>query len=131
MGLLGLRSQHAAGPRGRSPPRLGWITLSTLAILAGFALWARPAAANDTVSFEIPAQSLASALLQYAEQAELPVLFSEEVVQHHRSSGVTGTYTREEALEKILDGTGLAFESVGKHTVAVTDDGADVLTDGR
>ena len=89
-------------------------------ILAG-SLWALAAQADEaTRYFDIEAQPLAQALVSYGEQADLSVIFSEDVALDRSTSGVTGTYTRQGALEKLLAGTGLDWAWVGDSAVAVT-----------
>ena len=63
---------------------------------------------DERGSFDIPAQALMTALRAYSEQTGVSVLFDDSLVRNRRSPGVTGSYTDPDALERLLDGTGLA-----------------------
>lgn len=54
--------------------------------------------------FDIPAQPLGSALLEFAQQAGVPALFPGEDFQHLDSNTVEGEFCRQEALDALLDG---------------------------
>ena len=67
---------------------------------------------NAVRHFDIDAQELPAALLQFGEQAELTVM-----VHHHASGntpGLQGEYTTDEALQQLLAGTGLEYRSKGE-----------------
>jgi hypothetical protein len=66
------------------------------------------AMADERTSFDIPAQALMTALRAYSEQTGVAVLFDDSLVRNRRSLGVTGTYSAPDALQRLLDGTGLA-----------------------
>ena len=73
----------------------------------------------DEISFEIPPQSLDSALLAYSEQAEVQLIVDAQILQGIETNGVVGKRTPEEALAELLVNTGLEFSLVGS-TVTVT-----------
>ena len=66
---------------------------------------------NAVRHFNIDAQELPAALLQFGEQAELTVMV------HHDASGnmpgLQGEYTTDEALQQLLTGTGLEYRTRG------------------
>ena len=67
---------------------------------------------NPVRHFDIDAQELPAALLQFGEQAELTVM-----VHHHASGntpGLQGEYTTDEALQQLLAGTGLEYRIKGE-----------------
>ena len=67
---------------------------------------------NAVRHFDIDAQELPAALLQFGEQAELTVM-----VHHHASGntpGLQGEYTTDEALQQLLAGTGLEYRIKGE-----------------
>jgi len=67
-----------------------------------------PAHAQEQVRvFSIPAQALASALLEYSRQSDILVVVAPGLIAGKRSPGVSGAYTPSAALEKLLVGTGL------------------------
>lgn len=60
------------------------------------------------VRFDLPAQSAADALLAFSNQARTEVLFSFDELQRARSTAVHGALEPEEALARLLSGTGFA-----------------------
>ncbi|MGH8614042.1 MAG: TonB-dependent siderophore receptor [Gammaproteobacteria bacterium] len=89
----------------------------------GLMLWlgAAIAIAQDArMDFNIPPQPLPGALNQLGRQAELQMLYDGPTAEGKTSSGLVGSYTRYEALEKLLAGTGLTYTITGDNTVAVT-----------
>jgi outer membrane receptor protein involved in Fe transport len=69
-------------------------------------------AASDTQArtYNIAAQTLGTALQEFAAQAGLQLLFSESDVAGMRTGGLSGSFTKDQALERLLAGSGLAFE---------------------
>lgn len=59
------------------------------------------------VAFDIPAQSLASALDAYIVAAHREVLYNSELAAGRSSTRVKGKFTQEAALQLLLEGTGL------------------------
>jgi iron complex outermembrane recepter protein len=82
------------------------IPASVFRLLACLALLLPSAALARPVQFDLPAQPLARALLAFAEQAGVDVLFSYQDVEPHLSNAVTGRYEAEEALGLLLRQTG-------------------------
>ena len=92
--------------------------MSTL--LAGAALvpvisasLATAACAQAVQDFDISPGSLDGALIQYAEQAGLQLLYPADLVAGRSSPGLVGRYTREAALEALLRGSGLTARETG------------------
>lgn len=103
---------------------------STLAIalasVSGFALigaaQAQPyagAEAEDaaTIAYDIPAQPLSSALLRFAEQSGLQVLFTQEELEGLRSRALHGRYAPADALARLLPPGAPRIEIVGDQIV--------------
>lgn len=59
--------------------------------------------------FSVPAQSLGGALTMLGRQADMRILFTDDLVQGRRSSGLRGEMGVEEALTRLLAGTGLVY----------------------
>ena len=76
--------------------------LVTLGIVAVAMAGAKP------VSFELPAQPAATALMAFAKQAGVEVLFSYEDLKRVQSATVIGSFEPEAALTRLLSGTGFA-----------------------
>ena len=72
-------------------------------------------------SFSIRAQSIATALREYADQSGDQVVFYSELAQGRSAQSVVGSFTRDEALMKLLKGTGLTFRRLNPSTVAIVD----------
>ena len=71
------------------------------------------------INFNIAPESLASALLDFAEQSKIQVVTAGADLQQYRAGGLTGRHTIRAALQALLDGTGLAFREVGSGTVSI------------
>jgi iron complex outermembrane receptor protein len=69
--------------------------------------------------FAIPAQDLATALLAYGQTSGSELLYDTRLVQGLRSSELAGTYAPEEALSRLLHGTGLQFRLTASGTVTL------------
>ena len=80
---------------------------------------ARAAAVSSSVSLDIPPQSLSSALTSLANQADLQILFSQELVAGLRAPALSGTYSATQALQRLLHGANLEFVVRGHDTVVI------------
>ena len=69
--------------------------------------------------FKIPSESLAAALTRFGIAADQQVMFSPELVRNRMSRPVTGRYTRHDALQKLLAGTGLTYEVTASNILLV------------
>ncbi|QEN47482.1 TonB-dependent siderophore receptor [Pseudomonas protegens] len=76
--------------------------------------------ATATYSFAIARQSLANALDQLSTQSGLQIAYSAALAQGIESAGVSGRMSAEQALGKLLAGTGLGFERNGANAVLLT-----------
>ncbi|NUA30690.1 STN domain-containing protein [Cupriavidus basilensis] len=63
------------------------------------------------MAFDLPAQPLKQALAQYDAQTSLSVFFSSELAAGRTSTAVHGTFSPENALRKMLEGTGLSVQA--------------------
>lgn len=72
------------------------------------------------VSFNIPAQPLGSALATFGRQANMQVSVNAAAVRGQSAPAVSGALTSQEALSRLLGGTGLSYHIDGR-TVVVTD----------
>lgn len=104
--------------RNRSP--LASVLLASAAI-AGVttapAAFAQSAAAER--SFDIPAQSLADALMEFGQQSGLNVSAPGALTRGISSQGVSGRMASAEALSRLLAGTGLTFRFTGTTSVQI------------
>ncbi len=74
---------------------------------------------EDARTFTIRSQPLTSALMEFAEQSNIQVITSADELKQFETSGVQGNVTIEEALRRLLEGTGLSYRKVGEGTVTI------------
>ena len=93
----------------------------TLACLLLIMLAAAVAVRADdaTKYFDIKAQSLSEALMAFGAQTGAIVMASSELTTGKISKPVTGQLTRHEALTRMLQGTGLQFETIANGTILI------------
>ena len=89
----------------------------TAAILATMASTAY--AEQQKHHFDIPAQSLGSALQTLAAQSGAPMLYAEQTAAGKQSRRLSGDYTTAEAADKLLAGSGLVHSVAENGTVTV------------
>lgn len=71
------------------------------------------AAHAEQVSVNIAAQPLSSALQQLGQQTNLQILYSPDLVQGLKSAPVSGSLSTEQALQRLLQGSGLSYRVDG------------------
>ena len=98
-----------------SPIRLRRSLLPLLGALA----WFSTAVHAAPVDINIPPQSLAQALHELGRQANLQVLYSQDLVEGLRSPSVQGRMEPTQALERLLNGRGIRY-SIQNNTVTLT-----------
>ena len=92
---------------------------------------------SQTISFNIRSQNLGSALAGFADRAGLKLLMQSNIVSGKTNPAVQGTMTREQALGRLLSGSGLNYsiqgttltihDPAGNARAAVAPDGGIVL----
>jgi iron complex outermembrane receptor protein len=87
-------------------------------ILGGFCA-ADEAQALAKKQTNIPAQELGSALQALAKDRDLQVIYISEEVNLLRTTGAVGQFTADEALIKLLTGTGLTYRYLDDRTITV------------
>src|ERR1700678_1559863 len=92
----------------------------TLMALIGcfFSLAALAVDLERKVDFNIPAQTLSAALIQFSHQAKIQVVISEDISQQS-TPGVTGARTIRQALQQLLATAGLGYRVVGDNTITI------------
>ena len=100
-----------------------------LCLALGFPPGGAPAAAQGTgtaslservVRFEVPAGSLDRALSRFGRQSGIPVSVSAGMTAGLRSPGAQGELTTRQALQRLLEGTGLEYRFTEGGTVTLT-----------
>ena len=70
--------------------------------------------------FDIPAGPLTETLNRFAAQSGLLIVGNAELTRGKQSEGLRGSYTFEQALERLLESSGLAYRFDNERTVTVT-----------
>lgn len=87
---------------------------------AGLCLAVQTATAEERlIDFNIPPQPTASALNALAAQSDLQMLFDREALKSSYSGGVSGRFTARQALQKLLEQTGLTYTFTAEDAVAI------------
>lgn len=92
---------------------------------APFAAFAAAATSTSTalatprIDFTIPPQPLSTALIMFGKQANVQVLTAGGMIAGFRSGGLSGTFTPDAALVRLLQGTGLSYAFIDAGTVVV------------
>jgi len=74
---------------------------------------------SDLLAINIPDEPLAAALDEFGTQADLQVLYESALAQNRRSGAVIGNFTSDEALRRLLAGTGLIATYIDKKNVVL------------
>ncbi len=82
-------------------------------------LQAAPAMAQDTYRLDIPAQPLTRALQVFANQSGLSLVHYAKITQDKRAPAVKGSYTPDEALNRLLNRSGLTYAYVNSRTIEI------------
>ncbi|HWG31917.1 MAG TPA: TonB-dependent receptor, partial [Steroidobacteraceae bacterium] len=98
--------------------RLGVAATALCLSIVGVAL-ADPATAAIRRPTNIPAQALGSALEELAKERDIQVIYRSEVVFDRMTEGAVGEFTPDEALRKLLTGTGLSYRYLTASTVTI------------
>ena len=71
------------------------------------------------MAYDIPALPLEAALQQVADKAKLQLLYSPADLKGVMTRGLKGSYTIKEAINRLIDGTGLSASFNGQNAVAI------------
>jgi len=98
---------------------------SALRVILSFLLLGLAAAIPSTVlaepvDFNLPAQPADGALMAFCRQARVELLFSFDELHQARSAAVAGRLEPEEALSRLLSGTGFTAKAKGRGRFVVT-----------
>ncbi len=83
------------------------------------AAWLGTAIAAGPVTLDIPSQPLAGALAKFAEQSGLKMTYPAELLAGKTAPRIEGSLTPEQALEKLLSGSGLRYQFVTPDAVKI------------
>jgi outer membrane receptor protein involved in Fe transport len=97
--------------------------LAALAMGSPFALQAQTAAAAAeqpaTVAFDIPAQELGAALRSFGQASGQQLVFDEAATRGKRSAALSGSFTVEDGLQRLLQGTGLSARATDSGVLTI------------
>jgi iron complex outermembrane receptor protein len=86
---------------------------------------ARIAAPSGPLRFSIAAQPLAMALAQFSRATGINIVSDGGISASVRSSGLSGSYTAEEGIAKLLAGTGMNYRFTGPRSLTLLRPGVD------
>jgi hypothetical protein len=84
-----------------------------------------------TFAFDIPQEDLAQALNQIARQSHIEIAYSAELTRGKVCPSLKGTYTAEQALKKLLKGSGLRVRRIVSGALVIEKEGAGKAHFGR
>ena len=91
-------------------------------------------ATTQIITLNIRSQNLGAALTSFADRSGLRLLFPSSLVEGRTSPALSGSFTREQALARLLAGSGLSYAFTDAVTVTITDPaaaaGAPLSSDG-
>ena len=83
---------------------------------------AEEAQIEQEFEFDIPQQPANTALIEFAEQADLTLVFPDELVRGKSANALIGTYTRQKGIDILLAGTGLSPKISNKIVLSISTD---------
>lgn len=105
---------------GRSSRQTSRLTLKAGVLAVGMSLAAMSWAQSAAVDLDIPAQRLDSALRTLARQSGKPIVFSTDIAESRQAPAVKGSLTVDEALQRLLDHSGLEVHPTAAGGYAIT-----------
>jgi outer membrane receptor protein involved in Fe transport len=94
-------------------------TKRAVMLMSPLLLASQLALADPTYQFDIRGASLQSALRQFADQTGLQISYFTKIAEGRSAPDVSGTLTAEEALQTLLNASGLTFERIDPSTLAI------------
>ncbi len=115
-----VRSRHSSSDIAAAVSEaLRTLAICTPIALAGASAAPARAAEPAVLAADIPAQSLARALEVFASQTGLQLVYVSGVVRDQKSRAVPAGVSAQEALTRLLQGTGLKFEYLTPRTIRI------------
>jgi iron complex outermembrane recepter protein len=88
-------------------------------ILTGFLFIGQVSADSATRQYHIPAQPLNSALMRFASDSNLELLYTADKLRAFKTVGLDGSMTAAQALSQLLQGSGMTYRFVDANTVTI------------
>lgn len=101
------------------PARFSCAALVSAFLLSSSLIVAPLAHAQAVAQFDLAAQPLADALRAFGAQANINVLFDPPLVANRQAPAIKAQLTVEEALTRLLQGTGIKHQFINEHTVVL------------
>ena len=104
--------------------RVGRRNRLAMGVTSAIALTMAISAQADTarIDLDIKSQKAGPALVKLGEESSVQIIFSGQVAKTVDLDGISGSYTVSEALTKMLDGSGLAFEFTSENTIVIKEE---------
>lgn len=100
--------------------RLGYSLCGVLMLIGMDTIVSKMALANSIAQqYNIPAQSLNNALIKFADDAKLALIFNSDMVRGLNTEVLKGSLTHDQALAFLLQGTGIGYRFINEHTVTL------------
>jgi iron complex outermembrane receptor protein len=100
-----------------------WIMILTCVSLPRIA-GAQSDSLSRKVEIKIPAEDLATALIDFSKQTGIQVITAGSLLDNFQSRGVSGQMLAGDALRRLLEGTPLGFHSLGPNTIGIDGGGS-------
>lgn len=101
------------------------LTFALLASVAVVPVYAQQSTAKSARSaatnYTVPAGPLDAAIMRFGDDTGLQMLYPADVVRGLHSGGLSGSYTPDAGLSRLLAGTGLVYRFTGANTVTISD----------
>lgn len=97
---------------------LGWTLLTTTSLVA-FATAAQAQETTQIRNFSIPTQNIAAALVRYSSLTGINVVYDGSLPAGTRSNAVSGRLSDQQALDRLLSGSGLTYRFGANDTVTI------------
>jgi iron complex outermembrane receptor protein len=104
----------------RNPPSARAFAAVIRRVLLGIGALIPAALLAEPVDFNLPAQPADAALMAFCRQAKIEILFSYDELHKATSAGVAGRMDPDDALERLLKGTGFEARRTGRGRYVVT-----------
>ncbi|PCI03006.1 MAG: ligand-gated channel [Hyphomicrobiales bacterium] len=89
---------------------------------------------SELVKFSIPAGPLGQVIFRFGKLSNIQLLYAADLVRGKRATAISGSMTREQALTRLLGGTGLVYQFTAANTVTILNpaatDTSQVADDG-
>lgn len=107
---------------------LGSGMVATSITIANCQASAKEIGSTPLITYQIPSQSLTSALNSFAEQAKVQILFDPGLMRTKHSPALSGRYQVADALSRLLEGSGLVASRADNDTFTISVDAQSAVS---